>query len=66
MFVQNFLRDLLKDARKSQDVTEDQLIEYTDTMVRTADRAHVVQLIEYTDTIVSKADRVHRHHGTYS
>jgi Ca2+-binding EF-hand superfamily protein len=30
---QNFLRDLLKEASKSQEVTEDQLIEYTDTMV---------------------------------
>ena len=31
---QNFLRDLLKEARKSQEVSEDKLIEYTDTMVR--------------------------------
>ena len=31
---QNFLRDLLKEASKSQEVTEDKLIEYTDTMVR--------------------------------
>ena len=29
----NFLRDLLKEASKSQEVTEDKLIEYTDTMV---------------------------------
>ena len=33
-FFQNFLRDLLKEA-KINDVTEDKLIEYTDTMVRT-------------------------------
>ena len=31
--LKNFLRDLLKEAKKSQDVTEDQLIQYTDTMV---------------------------------
>ena len=31
--MQNFLRDLLKEASKSQEVTEDKLIEYTDTMV---------------------------------
>ena len=30
---QNFLRDLLKEASKSQEVSEDKLIEYTDTMV---------------------------------
>ena len=30
---QNFLRDLLREAKKSQEVTEDQLISYTDTMV---------------------------------
>lgn len=35
--LKNFLRDLLKDARKSQDVTEDQLIEYTDTMLQVFD-----------------------------
>ncbi|MPC24068.1 Calbindin-32 [Portunus trituberculatus] len=28
----NFLRDLLKEAKKDQDVSEDKLIEYTDTM----------------------------------
>ena len=28
---QNFLRDLLREASKSQEVTEDKLIEYTDT-----------------------------------
>ena len=32
-FNQNFLRDLLKEASKSQEVSEDKLIEYTDTMV---------------------------------
>ena len=32
--LQNFLRDLLKEAKKSQEVTEDQLIQYTDTLVR--------------------------------
>lgn len=31
--LQNFLRDLLREAKKSQEVTEDQLIQYTDTMV---------------------------------
>jgi hypothetical protein len=31
--LQNFLRDLLLEAKKSQEVTEDQLISYTDTMV---------------------------------
>ena len=30
---QHFLRDLLKEAKKSEEVTDDQLIEYTDTMV---------------------------------
>ena len=34
--MQNFLRDLLKEASKSQEVSEDKLIEYTDTMVSTA------------------------------
>lgn len=33
-FSQNFLRDLLKEAKKINDVSEDKLIEYTDTMVR--------------------------------
>ena len=32
-FLQSFLRDLLREASKSQEVTEDKLIEYTDTMV---------------------------------
>ena len=31
--LQSFLRDLLREASKSQEVTEDKLIEYTDTMV---------------------------------
>jgi len=30
---QNFLRDLLQEAKKINDVSEDKLIEYTDTMV---------------------------------
>lgn len=30
---QNFLRDLLREAKKINDVSEDKLIEYTDTMV---------------------------------
>lgn len=33
IFSQNFLRDLLKEAKKINDVSEDKLIEYTDTMV---------------------------------
>ena len=33
VFFQNFLRDLLKEAKKDHDVSEDKLIEYTDTMV---------------------------------
>ena len=33
--LQSFLRDLLREASKSQEVTEDKLIEYTDTMVST-------------------------------
>lgn len=33
IYFQNFLRDLLKEAKKSTEVTEDQLIAYTDTMV---------------------------------
>jgi len=35
--LKNFLRDLLKEARKSQEVTEDKLIEYTDTMLQVFD-----------------------------
>lgn len=31
--MKNFLRDLLKEAKKINDVSEDKLIEYTDTMV---------------------------------
>lgn len=31
--LQNFLRDLLREAKKINDVSEDKLIEYTDTMV---------------------------------
>lgn len=32
--LKNFLRDLLKEAKKINDVSEDKLIEYTDTMVQ--------------------------------
>jgi len=35
--LKNFLRDLLKEARKSQEVSEDKLIEYTDTMLQVFD-----------------------------
>ena len=34
---QNFLRDLLHEARKSHEVTEDTLIEYTDTILQVFD-----------------------------
>ncbi|RZF32809.1 hypothetical protein LSTR_LSTR011455 [Laodelphax striatellus] len=34
---QNFLRDLLKEAKRINDVTEDKLIEYTDTMLQVFD-----------------------------
>lgn len=34
--LKNFLRDLLREAKKINDVSEDKLIEYTDTMVRDA------------------------------
>ncbi|KAF0760548.1 calbindin-32 [Aphis craccivora] len=33
----NFLRDLLKEAKKINDVSEDKLIEYTDTMLQVFD-----------------------------
>ncbi|GJQ86836.1 hypothetical protein Trydic_g5619 [Trypoxylus dichotomus] len=36
-FLQNFLRDLLKEAKKINDVSEDKLIEYTDTMLQVFD-----------------------------
>ena len=55
---QNFLRDLLKEAKKINDVSEDKLIEYTDTMVtikiimtfvssrqNVSDRMHLVKSI---------------------
>jgi hypothetical protein len=32
-FIQNFLRDLLKEAKHNNDVSEERLIEYTDVMV---------------------------------
>lgn len=35
--LKNFLKDILKRASKSQEVTEDQLIEYTDTMLNVFD-----------------------------
>ncbi|XKL65243.1 hypothetical protein PGB90_008663 [Kerria lacca] len=35
--LKNFLRDLLKEARKINDVSEDKLIEYTDTMLQVFD-----------------------------
>lgn len=31
--MQNFLRDLLTEAQRDKEVSEDKLIEYTDTMV---------------------------------
>ena len=34
---QNFLQDLLSEAHKAQEVTEDKLIEYTDTMLQVFD-----------------------------
>ena len=34
---QNFLRDLLREAKKSHEVTEDELIQYTDTMLQVFD-----------------------------
>ncbi|XP_037941519.1 calbindin-32-like [Teleopsis dalmanni] len=35
--LKNFLRDLLKEAKKINDVSEDKLIEYTDTMLQVFD-----------------------------
>jgi len=35
--LKNFLRDLLREAKKSQEVTEDQLIQYTDTLLSVFD-----------------------------
>ncbi|KAE9543099.1 hypothetical protein AGLY_003010 [Aphis glycines] len=37
IFMMNFLRDLLKEAKKINDVSEDKLIEYTDTMLQVFD-----------------------------
>ena len=45
--LQNFLRDLLREASKSQEVTEDKLIEYTDTMVRFQYMDSVVRSLEF-------------------
>ncbi|XP_069957323.1 calbindin-32 isoform X4 [Cherax quadricarinatus] len=36
--LKNFLRDLLKEAKKDHDVSEDKLIEYTDTMLQVFDQ----------------------------
>ncbi|XP_047468558.1 calbindin-32-like isoform X2 [Penaeus chinensis] len=36
--LKNFLRDLLREAKKDQDVSEDKLIEYTDTMLQVFDQ----------------------------
>lgn len=33
LYTQNFLRDLLKEAKRNNDVSENKLIEYTDIMV---------------------------------
>nr|XP_018896479.1 PREDICTED: calbindin-32 isoform X1 [Bemisia tabaci] len=38
--LKNFLRDLLKEAKKMNDVSEDKLIEYTDTMLQVFDSNH--------------------------
>lgn len=38
--LKNFLRDLLKEAKKSQEVSEDQLIQYTDTLLNVYDSNH--------------------------
>jgi len=35
--LKNFLRDLLREAKKSHEVTEDELIQYTDTMLQVFD-----------------------------
>lgn len=45
--LKNFLRDLLKEAKKINDVSEDKLIEYTDTMVSTI--LVFLQIYEYHD-----------------
>ena len=37
IWFQNFLRDLLREAKKSHEVTEDELIQYTDTMLQVFD-----------------------------
>ena len=36
-FIQSFLQDLLFEARRSQEVTEEKLIEYTDTLLQIFD-----------------------------
>ncbi|CAG9792875.1 unnamed protein product [Diatraea saccharalis] len=46
-FMKNFLRDLLKEAKKINDVSEDKLIEYTDTMDYDAQ-----DLLEFEETIL--------------
>ena len=40
VFTQDFLKHLLKEAKKDTEVTEEKLIEYTDTMVRTTTGRH--------------------------
>jgi hypothetical protein len=49
---QNFLRDLLKEAKKINDVSEDKLIEYTDTMV-------TIKLIIFLSSRQDVSDRMH-------
>ena len=36
-FIQSFLQDLIFEARRSQEVTEEKLIEYTDTLLQIFD-----------------------------
>jgi hypothetical protein len=45
ILVQNFLRDLLKEAKRSNDVSENKLIEYTDIMVSLV--SHLVRLVRF-------------------
>lgn len=52
--LQNFLRDLLKEAKRSNDVSENKLIEYTDIMVRNVDGMAVSTLID--DPLDSRRD----------
>lgn len=54
--LKNFLRDILKGASKSQEVTEDMLIEYTDTMLNVFDtnKDGKLQLSEMTKLLPVK------------